>query len=107
MSAPAADTIGGGGRRPAPSRVGEPVVVRVRGRFEPETIVAPLGEPLLLELRRETSSVCADRFLFAAFGIDLPLPLGEPVTVDLHPRKPGEYPFGCRFGTLRGRLIVR
>ena len=105
MSARAAGTIGGG--RPAPSRMGEPVVIRVRGRFEPQTIVTPVGEPLLLELRRETSSVCAERFLFAAFDIDLPLPLGEPVTVELLPTQPGAFPFGCGFGTLRGRLIVR
>lgn len=85
----------------------EPVLIRVRSRFEPRSIVAAAGEPLQLDLRRESACVCADRFVFAAFGIDVALPLGEPVRLELPPLDPGEYPFGCRFGTLRGTLIVR
>lgn len=105
MSAPAPETIAGEPRTEIGS--GGPLLLRVRGRFEPQTIVVAAGEPLLLELRRETASVCAERFLFAACGIDLPLPLGRPVLVELPPLRPGEYPFGCGFGTLRGRLIAR
>lgn len=103
MSAAAADT----GVRQVARETGEALLVRVRSRLEPQTIVAPAGESLRLELRRETASVCAERFLLAAFGIDLLLPLSQPVTIELPPLRPGEYPFGCGFGTLRGRLIVR
>ena len=105
MTAPLAGTDGVG--RPDTSERDAPLLVRVRGRFEPQTIVAPAGEPLRLELRRENASVCTERFLFAAFGVDLLLPLGQPVTIELPPLRPGAYPFGCGFGTLRGRLIVR
>lgn len=85
----------------------KPVTIRVRGRFEPQTIVACSGEPLLLDVCRESGCVCSDRFVFAAFGIDLPLPVGRPVRIELPPLGAGAYSFGCRFGTLRGTLIVR
>ena len=90
-----------------PSRLGEPLVVRVRVGFEPRVIVIAAGEPLLLELRRESAAVCGERFVFPAFGIDLPLPLGQPVRIELPPVAAGEYAFGCGFGMKRGRLIAR
>ena len=31
---------------------------------------------------------------------------GQPTTVELVPKEPGEYPFSCGMGMLRGRLIV-
>lgn len=84
------------------------VLLRVRdGRFEPRTIVVAAGAPLRLEALREDASVCADRLLFPAFGIDAPLPLGQPLAFELPPPPPGEYPFSCGYGALRGRLIAR
>jgi plastocyanin domain-containing protein len=84
------------------------LLVWVRGgRFEPQTIVAAAGEPLRLEVVREDASVCADRLLFPAFGIDAPLPLGRTISLELPAAAPGEYPFGCGYSTRRGRLIVQ
>lgn len=74
-----------------PSRVGEPLLVRVRVGFEPRVIVVSAGEPLLLELRRETASVCAERFVFPAFGVAQSLPLGRPVRIELPSVPAGEY----------------
>lgn len=51
--------------------------------------------------------LCAERLVFPAFGVDMPLPVGRVVRVQLLPTRPGEYPFGCGFRVLRGRLIVR
>lgn len=89
------------------SRIAAPLLMCIRGGFEPRVIVIAAGESLLLELRRETPSVCAERFVFPAFGIDLPLPFGRPVRIELPAVPAGEYAFGCGFGSKRGMLVAR
>lgn len=93
--------------RREPGRIDETLLVRIRVGFEPRVIVVSAGEELVLELLRETASACAERFVFPAFGVDLRLPVGEPVKIVLPPVPRGEYPFGCGLGMKRGRLIAR
>jgi len=81
--------------------------VRVRGGYEPDTVVARAGRPLRLTFRREESAACSERVIFPAFGKSAMLPPYEDVAIDLPPLEPGEYEFTCQFGVLRGRLLVR
>lgn len=82
------------------------VRIRVRGGYEPSTVVAPAGEPLRLIFRRDDSLACTEEVVFPHFGRSATLPAGEDVTVELLPQEPGEYPFTCGWGMLRGRLVV-
>lgn len=80
--------------------------MRVRGGYEPQTIVAEAGLPLRIVFQREESAACSERVVFPAFGKSAMLPKGKKVAVDLLPTTPGEYEFTCGMGVLRGRLVV-
>lgn len=81
--------------------------VRVRGRYDPDLIEAHTGERLRLVFRREEIAPCSERVIFPSLGRSVMLTPFEDVAVDLGPLPPGEHEFGCEFGVLRGRIVVR
>jgi len=90
------------GRAPRPTTVH----IRVKGGFEPDTIVHRVGEPLQLVFRREETASCSERVVFPELGRSATLPPFQDVSLELWPRSPGEYTFTCQLGVLRGRLVV-
>ena len=83
------------------------VRIRVKGGYEPDTIVATAGRPLRLTFFREETASCSERVVFPAFGKSAMLPPFQEVTLELLPEQAGEYEFSCEMGMLRGRLLVR
>ena len=81
------------------------VLVRVRSQYEPATILAAAGEPILLRFRRETFAASSGRVIFPALGRSIELPLFGEVTLELL-LEPGRYEFTCEQGLLRGVLEV-
>lgn len=81
-------------------------MVLVKGGYTPDTIIAAAGRPLRLVFRREEASPCSEQVVLEAFGKHAFLPEGETVAVELMPQEPGEYPFSCQMGMLRGRLVI-
>jgi plastocyanin domain-containing protein len=82
------------------------IFVRVRGGYDPDTIRAEAGMPLLVVFRRDESTPCSEQVVFPAFGKSATLPQGENVTIELLPQESGEYEFTCGHGMLRGTLEV-
>jgi plastocyanin domain-containing protein len=82
-------------------------LVRIKGGYRPDTIVARAGRPIRVTFRREESAACSERVLFPTLGKSAMLPPFEDVPLDLLVEKPGEHEFTCQMGMLRGRLIVR
>ncbi|HSP72228.1 MAG TPA: cupredoxin domain-containing protein [Gaiellaceae bacterium] len=80
--------------------------VRVRGRYTPELIRVPAGEPARIAFLREEFAPCSERVVFPSLGLNVALPAYEEVVVDLGVQQPGEYEFTCQLGVLRGRVIV-
>ena len=81
-------------------------MILVKGGYTPDTIVVERGTPVRLTFRREESSPCSEQVVFDAFGKHAELPEGEQVAVELMPAEPGEFPFTCQMGMLRGTLVV-
>lgn len=81
-------------------------LVVVRGGYTPDTIVVSRGRPVRLLFRREESALCSERVVLPAFDRSALLPEGEEVAVEFVPQDPGEYPFSCQMGMLRGRIVV-
>ena len=81
-------------------------MVLVKGGYSPDTIVAVAGKPLRLIFQREEASPCSETVVFAHFAKNAKLPQGQPTAVELMPNEPGEYPFSCQMGMLRGLLVV-
>ena len=82
------------------------VMILVKGGYTPDAIIVQHGKPVRLNFRREESADCSDKVVFADFQKTADLPTGQTVAVELLPKEPGEYAFGCPMGMFRGRLIV-
>jgi plastocyanin domain-containing protein len=81
--------------------------VRISRREEPDTIVAEAGRPLRLTFLRDDPSPCSERIVLSEFGKTMMLPLGEEATIEVLPRRAGEFELTCEAGVLHGRLLVR
>ena len=81
-------------------------MILVKGGYTPDTIIVRHGRPVRLNFRREETASCADKVIFADFQKSADLPTGQTVPVELLPKEPGEFAFGCPMGMFRGRLIV-
>ena len=81
-------------------------MVLVKGGYTPDVIVVQHGRPVRLNFRREESAACSEMVVFSDFGKSARLPEGQIVPVEFVPDKPGEYPFSCQMGMIRGRLVV-
>lgn len=81
-------------------------LIVVKGGYTPDTVVVARGRPVRLVFRREESALCSERVQLPAFDKSAVLPEGEEVPIEFIPTEPGEYPFSCQMGMLRGRLVV-
>jgi len=82
------------------------VSVTVKGGYTPDTIVVKAGTPVRLNFTRQESSMCSEMVVFDALGRSEKLPEGETVAVEFTPDQPGEIPFQCQMGMLRGKVVV-
>jgi len=82
------------------------VRIRVKGGYEPDTVIARADQPIRLVFRREETASCSERVVFPDLGRSATLPPFQDVSVELGPQLAGEYAFTCQLGVLRGRLVV-
>lgn len=83
------------------------VKIQVQGGYRPDTILVQAGHPLTLTFERSDSNDCLAEVQFPDFGLRQPLPLGQPVRIDLPPLAAGEYSFACGMNMFRGRIIAQ
>jgi plastocyanin domain-containing protein len=89
-------------------RAGAPVAITVtRNGYEPWKVQARKGEPLTLVVTRQTDETCATELVLPEYGIDAPLPLGQPVTVTFTPVRSGELRYSCSMKMFQGVIDVR
>jgi plastocyanin domain-containing protein len=87
---------------------GEPVQVKVTPNgYEPWKIPAKKGEKLVLVVTRTTDKTCATEVVIPELGMNVPLPLGEPVRIELTPPHTGEIKFACGMNMFQGVIDVR
>lgn len=82
------------------------VAVTVKGGYDPDTIVVKAGAPVRLDFTRRESSLCSETVVFDAIDRSAELPEGETVSIEFTPAAPGEIPFHCQMGMLRGKVVV-
>ena len=83
------------------------VPITVKGGYDPDVIVVKQGKPVRLLFNRQESSMCSEMVVFDKINQLAKLPEGETVNIDFTPEEPGEIPFQCQMGMLRGKVIVR
>jgi len=82
------------------------IAVTVKGGYSPDTIVVKAGTPVRLNFTRMESSLCSEMVVFDGLDRSMKLPEGETVAIDFTPQEPGEIPFQCQMGMLRGKIVV-
>lgn len=82
------------------------IAVTVKGGYTPDTIVVKAGTPVRLNFTRQESSMCSEMVVFDGLDRSAKLPEGETVAVEFTPESPGEIPFQCQMGMLRGKVVV-
>jgi len=82
------------------------IEIKVKGGYDPDAVVVKRGKPVRLLFRREESSLCSEMVVFDKIGRSARLPEGETVAIEFTPDQPGEIPFQCQMGMLRGKVVV-
>jgi plastocyanin domain-containing protein len=92
-------------RGPAPA---EPVkVIVTKNGWEPWKIPARKGEKLVLLVTRTTDETCATELMIPEAGVNVPLPLGKEVRIELTPERTGPLRFSCAMKMFQGVIEVR
>lgn len=82
------------------------VDVIVKGGYTPDVITVKAGTPVRLNFTRKEASMCSEMVVFDGIDRSAKLPEGETVAIEFRPDQPGEIPFQCQMGMLRGKVVV-
>lgn len=96
----------GKGVRAEPREGVQRVEIRVKGAYDPDTIVVEAGRPVRLEFYRDETNACSEVLVMDRFGIHRELPAFQTTAIEFTPDEPGEYEFTCGMNMMRGRVVV-
>lgn len=86
---------------------GGPVSVAVNEEgFQPSRIEVPRGDPVTLRFTRTTEKTCATEVAFPELGLKKPLPLNQPVDVQVPAKESRTLAFQCGMGMYRSQLVI-
>ena len=74
--------------------------------FAPAEVMVKRGETVKLVITRKTERTCAKEIVVKDLGISRPLPLNEPVAVELTPMKSGTLRYACGMNMVSGVIVV-
>jgi plastocyanin domain-containing protein len=74
--------------------------------FTPADVKVKAGETVKLVVTRKTDKTCAKEIVIRDFGVNQPLPLDKPVTVEITPKKAGSVRYACAMDMIAGTLTV-
>jgi plastocyanin domain-containing protein len=74
--------------------------------FVPSRVKVKKGEKVRFVVTRKTTRTCATEIVIKDHGINAPLPLDKPVTVEFTPGKSGEIRYACGMDMISGVVFV-
>jgi len=75
--------------------------------FEPANVKVKAGQPVRLVVTRKTDKTCATEIILEDLGINQPLPLDTPVTVEFTPSESGTLRYACAMDHIRGIVTIQ
>jgi plastocyanin domain-containing protein len=90
----------------APRAVQAFEIAVTREGFVPSTIKVKKGEMVRLVVTRKVERTCATEIVIRDQGINQPLPLNKPVTVEFTPSKSGQLRYACGMDMISGIILV-
>jgi plastocyanin domain-containing protein len=89
-------------------QAGKAIEISVTGEgFVPANIQVKKGQPGKLVVTRKTERTCATEIVIRELGINQPLPLNKPVTVQFTPVKSGQLRYACGMDMISGVIVVQ
>ncbi len=91
----------------SPSGEASEVEIKVSGGYTPDVIAIPKDKTTKITFLRTDPTECLSDVVLSDFKIKKELPLNQKVTIELTPKKIGEFPFSCGMGMFHGKIIVK
>lgn len=76
----------------------------VEGGYSPSYIIVKRGATTTLNFFRKDSNTCLEEVNIPDFGIKKYLPINEITSIEITPKKKGEYPFSCGMNMYFGKI---
>ena len=86
--------------------VTDSVDITVEGGYTPDTIYIPKGKTTKISFTRKDPSSCLEEVILSDFKIRKFLPLNKKVSIEIKPKKTGEFRFECGMNMFHGKIIV-
>ena len=74
--------------------------------FTPADLNVKAGETVRLVVTRKTERTCAKEIVIRDLGVNQPLPLDKPVTIEIVPKKAGKLRYACAMDMIAGVIVV-
>ena len=87
--------------------VSNSVDIIIEGGYSPNSISLPWGKTTRINFIRKDSSSCLEEVVLSDFKIRKYLPLNQKVTIEVVPKKKGEFIFTCGMNMFHGKIIVK
>lgn len=88
-------------------QVSDSVDIVVDGGYTPEAISIPKNKTTKINFIRKDSNSCLEEVILGDFKIKKYLPLNQKITVELTPKKTGEFTYSCAMNMYHGKIIVK
>jgi plastocyanin domain-containing protein len=90
----------------AVSIAGNVIDILVDGGYKPQTVRVRKGQKITLNFNRKDPSSCLEEVVLPDFGKRTFLPLNKITSIEINPKKTGEYEITCGMNMFHGKLIV-
>lgn len=88
-------------------KASDSIDITVNGGYNPEVISIPFGKTTKLNFLRTDPTECLEEVVLGDFKIRRTLPLNQKVTIEITPKKKGEFGYSCGMGMYHGKVIVK
>ena len=87
--------------------VSNSVTIIVDGGYTPEVISIPRGKTTKITFLRKDPTNCLEEVVLGDFKVKKYLPLNQKVTIEITPKKTGEFTYSCGMNMYHGKIIVK
>ncbi|KKQ76779.1 MAG: hypothetical protein UT61_C0011G0010 [Candidatus Woesebacteria bacterium GW2011_GWA1_39_8] len=95
------------GKKEKEIQVSDSVDIVVEGGYTPEVISIPKNKTTKINFIRKDSNSCLEEVILGDFKIKKYLPMDQKVTIELTPKKTGEFTYSCAMNMYHGKIIVK
>lgn len=85
---------------------GDSIDITVDGGYQPSVISIPKGKTIKINFFRKDQSSCLEEVVLSDFKIKRYLPMNKTVTVEINPKRAGEFSFSCGMNMNHGKIKV-